>query len=333
VHSLVREGIHRLTYSVPIPGAPEVNLYLFEGEESALIDTGPHVNAVYDEFREDLKAFGFDLRTLSKIVVTHAHLDHAGLAERIRNDSGAEVLIHHDDIDRFLVRPSWSAMWIRQHLWISRFWGFEQDQLVDLEHGMRKLIDLSPGVQGDWLPTSIAHDATIQLGHHPFRVIHCPGHSAGLICIVNEEEGLLLGSDHILETITPNPTVYVPTYRGCRTGLGHYLDSIHRVRDLAVEQILPGHGAPFTGLATRIDEMLRLYNDRHQTVHDLLLETDRTVLDLVDEIFPEQNLLGRYLAARELHGHLEILHHEGLIQHQIKEECGHFRAHPAPLHT
>src|SRR5215472_15913652 len=82
-------GVHRL-------GDSTVNFYVLrEGCDLTVVDTG--LPAHYAQLTALLAGLGRSVRDVRAVLLTHAHLDHAGLAERIRREAGATVWVHELD--------------------------------------------------------------------------------------------------------------------------------------------------------------------------------------------------------------------------------------------
>src|ERR1041384_7644155 len=72
-----------------------VNVYLIAEEPITLIDTGPKTKAALEALREGLRRARLRVADLRRIVLTHAHEDHCGLAKSLRDEAkDAEVLVH-----------------------------------------------------------------------------------------------------------------------------------------------------------------------------------------------------------------------------------------------
>ncbi|HEX6390244.1 MAG TPA: MBL fold metallo-hydrolase, partial [Solirubrobacteraceae bacterium] len=85
------EGIARL--AIPTPFAVgRVNCYLVDDDPLTLVDTGPNSGTSLTELEHGLAAHGRRVEDLERIVLTHQHLDHVGLAQILVERSGAELV-------------------------------------------------------------------------------------------------------------------------------------------------------------------------------------------------------------------------------------------------
>src|SRR5215510_15418562 len=82
--------------SVPTPFyIGPVNVYLIAEDPITIIDTGPKTKPTVEALRSGLRAAGFRVSDIRRIVLTHAHEDHCGLARSLRDEAkDAEVLVH-----------------------------------------------------------------------------------------------------------------------------------------------------------------------------------------------------------------------------------------------
>src|SRR5947209_14409085 len=77
-----------------------VNVYLIAADPITLIDTGPKTREAAAALRAGLRKAGFLISDIRRIVLTHAHEDHCGLARSLREEARhAEVLIHDWETD------------------------------------------------------------------------------------------------------------------------------------------------------------------------------------------------------------------------------------------
>jgi glyoxylase-like metal-dependent hydrolase (beta-lactamase superfamily II) len=140
------------------------------------------------------------------------------------------------------------------------------------------------------------------------RVHHVPGHCPGLVCL--EVDDVLLTSDHVLARITPHQ---FPQAIAELAGLGHYFDSLAKIRRLeGISYALGGHEEPILDLRARIDEILAFHDRRLARVLDLCREP-RSVHDLATAMFRAQEGYGIILAVDEAGAHVEHLERQGRV--------------------
>jgi glyoxylase-like metal-dependent hydrolase (beta-lactamase superfamily II) len=196
----VSEGVGR------IPGF--VNSYTYrEGEETFLIDTGFARKA-----KPILRAFGqanVPLAKVSKILLTHHHVDHMGGAAYLLQNTRAPVSCHGDDA-RFVD-------------------GREKAPMPLL---MRLLVRIHPA------PVAVALKEGDRVGS--LIVIHVPGHTPGEVALYHPTRKILFSGDAVVERkgrLTLPGTNYA-------SNLNHAVDSLTRLSSLEVDLLLPGHGVP-----------------------------------------------------------------------------------------
>lgn len=316
----------RLSYALPFAeGPPPVNLYLLEADRPVLVDTGPKDDRILAELETDLATLGRRIEDLATVLVTHHHVDHSGLAGVMAERSGAPILLHEVDIPQVSGDPAFREMVLAEMEAAVGYWGLPERFQKGVSRSFGKFYRYASGLSTSaWTPLE---EGMVRLAGRTFEVIHCPGHSAGLCVLWEAERGLLFANDHLLPNISSNPTYYIPPFRGKRTGLGDYLASLERIRDLPARLVLPGHGRPFQDIPRRVDELRAEYEDRRGVVLDRLGKSPAALAELVGLVWSHRELgaTDLYLACRELHGHLDILIDEGLVESETVEGVGRFR--------
>lgn len=290
--------IHRIEIPTPLPVGP-VNAYFLSGDPPTLIDAGPKTEETRIALEAGLGAVGVRLDEIRRIILTHGHTDHFGNAASIQQQSGAEIFGHEADRSKFS-----GERWIVDHL--SKFFieaGLPQSFLqsfVDTLRGYRELFDPIPKI------TALQDGDEISAGNGRLRVLHCPGHSQGHVCLYHED-GALVAGDLLLETISPNPVVEF-TGEGKRIPtLPQYLQSLRRVLLLNCEVAYPGHGAPIANPSARIRELIAHHDQRKEQIRALLGTTAKTLHELTQEFYQELDHINMMLALSEIIGHLDLL--------------------------
>jgi glyoxylase-like metal-dependent hydrolase (beta-lactamase superfamily II) len=206
-----------------------------------LIDCGWKAGDVLDALHAGLRVLGHTLADIRRVVITHHHFDHYGLAATLLRAGVPELFMHALDWD---VAQHFAARHREDDrdadAWLTRN-GFEPREFND------------EGFAGRWeivAPTSFVADGE-RIGR--LQAVWTPGHSPGHVCFADTRGGRMFTGDHVLDPITP----HVGLWRGIAADpLGDYVSSLEKVRGRGKAGALPAHGEPFPDLDRRIDELL-----------------------------------------------------------------------------
>jgi len=308
---VIREGIYHI--DIPIAHAlGNLNLYLFMGGEPALIDTGPYHPLLEGVIMGALRYLG--VTELSRILITHSHIDHFGMAARLRSMTGARVVAHREERPRIEnVREQLSKEYDCYASMASNL-GFP-DEIARSILGLAKVwIDLSEPCP---LAVKLKGGETIKAGDRELEAVLTPGHTAGHLCFYEREEKLLFSGDHLMRTITPNPELYCPPRRGLVTGLPQFLDSLRILEGYDARCAYPGHGKPIKHVQRRVEFNLLHHRKRLEKTEEAVRKGDRTVWEVSLRLFPQirdaSPDVDHFLALKEALGHLLILEGEGAV--------------------
>jgi glyoxylase-like metal-dependent hydrolase (beta-lactamase superfamily II) len=237
---------------VPIPNNPlrYVNSYAFAtGGRLVLLDTGWPVDTAWDALVAGLESIGASPADVQGVLVSHMHLDHSGLAGRLRDASGAWVAMH--PADRALVAnpnlrdPARAAA---RELALLRQLGATAEEAAEALGSPSYSVFTSMA-----LPDRTLTDGDVaDVPGWRLRAVHTPGHTPGHLCFVDELSQRMFAGDHILPRITPNISIQAVERVN---PLADYLVSLAKVRDLPVDEVLPAHEWRFRGLAERADDI------------------------------------------------------------------------------
>lgn len=310
------EGVSRVAedlwcISCPVPfDVGTVNVYLLLGDPVTLVDTGTKIAFTIDGLWELLKRTGTDPATIRQLVLTHRHMDHFGLGQSIRERTGCEVISSAVD-GPFMADWRGLAVGSRELFRRSgKAFGISDDLFAVNEKWAKAIVMAADPVTSDRL---VKEGDEIVAGGRRLRVIEAPGHTEGLITFLDEQTGVYLVNDHVLQHITPNPDIYNYDVDNLRSGLPDYIDSLRKVRDLPVSLVLPGHGYEMTDLAGRVDEVLFHHAQRADKIAAIVAEKPRTIFEVVGIVWPKLRPQDSHLAVREIIGHMILLEREGRV--------------------
>jgi glyoxylase-like metal-dependent hydrolase (beta-lactamase superfamily II) len=240
---------------LPTIGFPpgHANSYLVRGTgEYILIDTGWDTQEMHDFIARELHEMGIGYKDINRIILTHAHTDHAGLAGALREKYGTPIYLHKDAIPaikfRFkLIDGQYTDTFIPRTDELLCIHGAPPDQLGIAEKRL-------PEMRFPPFPdVTLNGGETIDTGNFQFRILYSPGHSPGHITIYEPEKQIAISGDNVLPTLITNVGFHL---QFVDNPLREYLNSLQALKRLSVKLVLPGHEYSFANLAERIDELV-----------------------------------------------------------------------------
>ena len=307
-------GVLRLVLPLPFPGLDRVNVYLIEdGDNVTLVDCGIHFpegdrDHGWPDLVEAMDGAGWKPSQIDRVVVTHHHIDHYGLAGRVIDETGAELwmhehanaeLEHYRDPER---RRARLAATLAEH-------GVPKEDIDELTSFEDWRVFVSKIVEAHrWLKG----DETFSVGEREWQFVYTPGHAWSHICLWSPDDRLLISGDHLLPTITP----HIDFERlGKEDPLEDFLESLERVERLDPALVLPGHGHPFEEGAERARVVIRHHERRLGSILQVIRRRPHTVNYITDEIWGEDLLnFHRRLALGEALAHVAYLLRRGEIE-------------------
>ncbi len=280
----------------PQPYPPNVHL-IVDGNEGALVDSGFSDDESINPRLEALTAFpGLALKY---IVMTHHHFDHASGAGRLREATGARIVVHKDEAP-LLARsateelPADVEVPADRQDWVERTKRFREDAARGAPD---ELVD-----DGD----------TLRIGSLTLRMVHSPGHTAGHNSPLLEASGgspsVLFAGDNVLGMGT---TVVPPPPNG---DMAQYIESLRKMQSLNADLMCCGHGPVVKEPNRKLQELIDHRHQREEQILSLVRDGRDTVKRIVRAIYPEldKRLLG--MAASQTISHLVKLEREGRVR-------------------
>jgi glyoxylase-like metal-dependent hydrolase (beta-lactamase superfamily II) len=192
-----------------IVGGPDITdgrdgcIYLINLGELILVDTGAGWSV--DKIVKNIKGLGLDGKNLTKILLTHCHIDHIGGAPEIKKRFGSKIYIHKLDA-------------------------------APLENG-DPILTAANWYQASFPPTPVdvklnSQEETLIIGDQKIVCLHTPGHTPGSICIYLDKNGkrILFGQD-----------LHGPILAEFGSNLGDYGRSTKKLLDLDADILCEGH--------------------------------------------------------------------------------------------
>ncbi len=318
----VSPGVYRIPLPLPGDSLRAVNVYALQGEGSiTLIDAGWSRPAAWAALGAGLRELGAELGDVRSVLVTHMHRDHFGQASAVRQASGAEVVLGRGERTslEYILDDSEAD---RRGPWVARLRRSGADQLISelaQSEGTTQSLRESEGL---WEMPDVwaADDQSFRTADRDLVAIETPGHTRGHLTFLDPANRLLFAGDHVLPHITPSIGFEPPIVEGLP--LADFLMSLTKVRNLDVDTVLPAHGAPFTGLADRVDALLAHHATRLSASRAALARGPRTAFEVASDLpwtrrdrrYDELDLFNRQLAVAETAAHLDLLATQGTVR-------------------
>ena len=306
------EGV--LWIRLPLPMALDhVNIYaLDDGDSWSVVDTGIHSRRGVELFQQVL-AGPLRGRPVGRVILTHHHPDHVGMAGWLMARFGAELMTTRTAwlFARMLIldvedRPTEQAL---------AFWraaGMDR-QTYETRKAQRpyNFADICHPLPVGY--TRLRQGDTLRAGGRDWDVHIGNGHAPEHLTLWSRNDNLVIAGDQIISSISPNIGVFATEPEA--DPVGEWLESCARLAALAREHhlLLSGHKLPFKGLPVRMRQLI----ENHHGALDRLrahLRTPRAAAECFTPLFKrhvDESIYG--LALVETVAHLNHLHRAGEV--------------------
>lgn len=288
---------------LPLPMALDhVNVYLVEDDGGwAIVDTGLDTAEARSLWERLLAG-----RRITRIIVTHQHPDHMGLAGWLVERTGAPLI---------MTRTAWLyARVVAFELArgvppaVSTFYrgaGLNEERIRWIEEAPFGAFSMTAPLPATFRRVRAGQE--LEVGGARWRAVTGDGHAPEHLCLLRTVDSTLLAGDQCLSRITSIIGVF-PTEPE-EDPLAEWLESCARLQDeLPVDAlVLPGHGVPFRGLHARLGALIDHHNEALDRLEQFLTEP-RTAADCFPVLFPRTIGPGIvHFAAMEAMAHLNHL--------------------------
>ncbi len=319
----------------------ENDVYLLDGETTALVDTGVALPDVRADLTAGLAEHGVAFADVDAIALTHWHPDHAGLAGEIQAESGADVYVH--EADAALVDGTETSLTADRGLQRETFerWGLpaaDRERLTDFFESV------STGLSGRPADvTTVVDGDVIDAGGVALEAVHLPGHTAGMTGFafdprevpdhepvgrgggtggssgVDGDDGgdpdvpeELFSGDALLPKYTPNVGGADVRVDG---PLAAYGRSLARIVERDFDAAHPGHRERIDDPSYRAAEILDHHRHRTRRVLDVLAESGpATAWEVSAELFGDLVEIHVLHGPGEAFAHLDHLADAGVVE-------------------
>ncbi|MFZ3577099.1 MBL fold metallo-hydrolase [Virgibacillus sp. DJP39] len=308
---LVHDTITKLTIPTPF-AVGDTHVYLLKGDRLSLVDAGVKTKEAWDVLKDQLKELGYYPRDIEQIILTHHHPDHTGLVEEFPR---VDILAGHKNNDLWLTRNQ--EFFKRYEQFYRDF--FKASGVPEALSGFLNKLEEPLHFAGKGKLTTYLEENDRLPGHSDWQVIDTKGHAQSHLSFFREADGSLIGGDHILEHISPNPIIE-PPHDGEEERampLVQYRENLMKCLSLGVSTVYPGHGINVTNIDELLPAQLKKQEQRAAKVFQMLLQEKQTPFQLCQKLFPKQIEKQLDLTMSETTGQLDFLENQEKISKTI----------------
>jgi glyoxylase-like metal-dependent hydrolase (beta-lactamase superfamily II) len=279
----VLPGIFQMPLTLSGFSPDTVNTYLIREDDGfTMVDTGWDSPPAVESTERQLAEIGARLSDIKRVIVTHCHIDHFGMCPRLKNDYGARIFIHGNELGLIKTRFTGGDNYLPLTDQYLRSHGVPADELIPPEFQLpmpQNLASVSPDVL-------FKGGEEFSAGNYHFKVINTPGHTPGHISLFEYQKRFLFSGDVLLPTIATNAAMHV---QHIQFPIEQYLNSLLTLKDMDIDRILPGHEYIFGNHRQRIEELFTHHQEKVTEVSKSFINgTAKTAYDVAGEVFHKE---------------------------------------------
>jgi glyoxylase-like metal-dependent hydrolase (beta-lactamase superfamily II) len=305
---------------MPMPmSLDHINVYLLREDDGwTLVDTGLNTERTR-ELWEQVVAERLEGLPVKRLICTHCHYDHAGVAAWISERFDVPLLMTYGEyfMLRGLIGPPPDPLPASQMDFYRRA-GMADEQILKLFMALRRdpyMPPVPPAYQ------RLREGQVLRIGARDWQVVIGEGHSPEHACLYNASERILIAGDQLLPRISSN--VMVSPVEPEANPLQLWLASLDRLDRLAPDTlVLPSHQLVYRGLRARVAELHAHHEQQFEVLRaELERRAGATAQELTRVQFPKvRNAIDEMMALGECIAHLSWLRYAGQVNRVLDED-------------
>ncbi|MGP4061802.1 MBL fold metallo-hydrolase [Halobacillus sp. H74] len=304
----LKDTIAQITLPTPF-AVGDVHVYVLKGDRLTLVDAGVKTEEAWEALCAQLKMIGYRPEDIEQVILTHHHPDHMGFLEELPN---VDTIAAHPKLRPWLEREEdFFVRYEQFYLEMYKQSGVP-DRFYKLLKGLRKPLKWT--AKG-----TITHElgeGSKLPGHEEWWTTETPGHAQSHLSFFREEDGALIGGDHLLGHISSNPLLEPPFLEGGDRPrpLLQYRDSMEKLLKMEIGDVYPGHGKIFDHAHALVHDRLKKQEQRANKVYGMFSEGTLRAYDVCERLFPKHVETQFGLTMSETIGQLDYLEHIGKLE-------------------
>jgi len=264
-----------------------VNSYLFKSPVPTLIDSGEKSTECWDALIAGLSEHSLTITDIERLIITHAHVDHMGMAAKVAEASGAAVYVSDMVLPWAVELPKMQTE--RWDIIVNLLTEITGQNDSPLHQGFAQFFnnykDYWDPIPADVIKTFIVGEE-LSLGDGSWEVIHAPGHCINQTCFYNTATKELLAADMLLR-IASTPVVDADLQNPSKRagGLAVMMETMQKFQRLELSTVYPGHYDPITNGNELLDQQLARIEKRLIQTYKLIEEGPLRFFEILDQMY------------------------------------------------
>jgi len=304
----------------------KVNSFLFVEDVPTIVDCGENSDECWEALVDGLEANGLRPTDIKRVIITHAHIDHMGMAGRLAKECKAEIYVSekvHDwavDLDKLMALriQLFENILSKTNLPLPFLSGFLENFKAFSNHWQT--------VPKEKVKT-FSSNGNLSIGGKEWKVIYAPGHSITQTCFFEPETQIFLSADAILQQ-TPLAVIEQdmaePSTR--LESLPQMIKTLESLSKMTFSTIYPGHGTPFSNHQDLITNQIRRINNRSDECLAYIKDGFATVFEIAQNMYPISNPSQFFIGFIMTIGYLDILIEQKKIERSEKNNLWYFKS-------
>jgi len=310
--------IHKITVPTLYPIGP-VNCYMVKNRPYTLVDPGPKTAEAKKALLDGLASLGLTPADIARVVITHSHSDHSGLARWLGETAGAAVYVHRLEVRKL----AFDYDFYQEKMHFLKDAGLPFEVLKEIQ-GDRDLV-VKSGLPRSWV-VALEGGEELEFEGGSLRVMHLPGHSSGHICLYEPESKIFLAGDFILKHIISSPSMEVDPADFTRRipTLAQYMEGLKVMEELDIDLIMPGHGENIDDSRKAAARAQTHYARRLEEVCSILEGNSLSAYQIMRLLYPGLRGFQAFLGISAVFTHLDYLRSLGKVSMERRGEVSFF---------
>ena len=304
---------------VPIKSSlKSVNFYLVKNNDSiTLIDAGYDNDECWEALHQVLADNGLSIYDVERIILTHHHIDHIGLVNRILKLINIPVYAHEKSLPRLKRDPSFLASRVEFYEQLYNEMGCGETSTPYIER-IKKMAADPDGliIQGEitLLPDEVAG----------FNVLETPGHAIDHVVLYDSHQKWLFAGDLLLSETSPNALVEPDEQMNRMPTVVQYRESLKKCAELEADVVFPGHQSLIYNHQELIRKRLNRIDDKAMKLKTFIEQGLTTANDIAKAFYKATYENQFPLVMSEVIGHLDYLESENEIVSRLQSGVRHY---------